>query len=71
MEEENNTDSIPSRIKNHFVRNKFAYAAGAVAITALAWQQKQTKAFYGFLESRNIEPMEYYNPEWYAELNDQ
>lgn len=55
--------------KNHVARHKLAYALGGVAIAAIALQQKNVKDFYAFLESRDIDPMEFYCPEYFAELN--
>lgn len=55
--------------KNHLKRQKAAYAVGVVAIAAIALQQKNRKDFYAFLEERGIDPMEFYFPEYYEELN--
>jgi hypothetical protein len=60
--------AMPSKIKNHLVRNKFAYAAGAVAIGAIALQQSNAKAFKEFLISKEIDPQEFLNPEKLAEI---
>ena len=64
-----NLKLIPTRIKNHVGRNKVAYAMGSLAAAAIALQQSNTKAFYRFLESKGIDPEEYYYPEGYAEKN--
>lgn len=55
--------------KNHVVRHRGAYIMGAVAFLAIALQQHNRVEFNKFLESRDIDPMEYYNPEYFAELN--
>ena len=56
------------KFKNHVARNKVAYAATTIAFGAIWLQQSNTKAFYAFLESKGIDPMEYYNSEYYEEL---
>ena len=56
------------KIKNHVGRNKVAYATTTIAIGAIWLQQSNVKAFYAFLESRGIDPMEYYSPEQFEEL---
>lgn len=55
------------KTKNHVKKNKVAYVLGAVAVVAIALQQSNNKAFYEFLESKGIDPSEYYCPEFYAE----
>jgi hypothetical protein len=55
--------------KNHFATHKAAYAMGLVAVSAIALQQSNRKAFYAFLEEKDIDPMEFYCPEYYEELN--
>lgn len=57
------------KIKNHVARNKAAYAMSCFAIAAIALQQRNRIAFYKFLEEKGIDPMEYYSPEYFAELN--
>ena len=57
------------RLKNHVVRNKFAYAASGVALVAIYLQQSNLKAFDAFLESKGINPMEWYDPEMLVELS--
>lgn len=54
--------------KNHVSRNKFAYSALTVAALAIWLQQHNVREFYKFLESRGIDPMEYYCPEYFEEL---
>lgn len=58
------------RVKNHVKRNKVAYALGTVAALAIALQQSNRVAFYKFLESKGIDPMEYYFPEYFEELQE-
>lgn len=64
-----NIMSVPVRVKNHVARNKVAYAVGAVAISAIALQQRNRIEFYAFLTERGIDPMEFYCPEAFAELH--
>jgi|tagenome__1003787_1003787.scaffolds.fasta_scaffold20649555_1 hypothetical protein len=56
--------SLKDNIKSH----KAAYAASAVAITAIALQQKNAKDFFEFLEEKGIDPIEFLNPEAFAEM---
>jgi len=63
----NTLKQTPKKVKNHLAANKAAYAAGAVAILAIALQQSNRKAFYAFLEEKGIDPEEYYCPEAYEE----
>lgn len=62
-----NIKAIPSKIKNHVVSHKAAYVAGAVAIAAIALQQRNRKLFDEFLDEKGIDRDEYYNPELFAE----
>jgi hypothetical protein len=55
--------------KNHVVNHKFEYAMAAVAIAAIALQQKNLRDMYAFLEEKGIDKMEFLNPEWYEELS--
>lgn len=57
------------RLKNHIEANKFGYGMLALAIAAVALQQKNLKDYYAFLEEKDIDPMEFYCPEAYNELN--
>lgn len=50
-------------VKNHTKNHKATYAAGAVAIAAIALQQSNLRSFYKFLEERGINPQEFYYPE--------
>ena len=59
------------KVQNHVSTHKFAYAASAAAIAVLALQQSNRKAFYEFLESKGIDPEEYYCPEAYEEKQNQ
>lgn len=61
--------AVPSKIKNHVASHKAAYVAGAVAVAAIALQQRNRKDFYKFLIEKNIDPEEYYFPEAFAEKN--
>jgi hypothetical protein len=65
-------DSIKSRaiaLKNHLIRNRHAYAIGAVAGLAVALQQRNRREFDAFLMEKGIDKLEFYNPEYYAELH--
>lgn len=61
--------STLKKVKNHISRNKPAYAATTVAILAIMLQQRNAHDFYEFLSSKGIDPMEFYCPEYYEELN--
>lgn len=61
--------SIPSKVKNHVAAHKGAYVAGAVAIAAIALQQRNRKDFDKFLTSKGIDLDEYYLPDYFAEKN--
>lgn len=64
----NNIKNVALKATNHVASHKFAYVAVAVAIGAVALQQKNRKDFYKFLELKGINPMEYYCPEMLEEL---
>jgi hypothetical protein len=57
------------KVKEHVVRHRGVYAASLLAITAIALQQSNRKAFERFLIEKGIDPMEYYCPEYFHELN--
>jgi hypothetical protein len=63
------TKQTLKKIKNHVEANKAAFAMGAVAVAAIALQQHNRKEFYKFLTSKGIDPVEYYHPEYYEEMN--
>ena len=63
----NKTQTALKKIKNHVEANKAAYAMSAVAIAAIALQQCNRIAFNKFLNSKGIDPEEYYCPEAYEE----
>ena len=56
-------------VKNHVKDNKFGYAMAGVALGAIALQQSNRRAFDQFLETKGIDPIEYYNPEYFVEMN--
>jgi hypothetical protein len=58
-------------VKNHVKRNqgKYLIATSALLVLAVALQQTNLKSFYAFLEEKGIDPMEFYAPEYFAELN--
>lgn len=57
------------KVKNHVKNNKFAYAASTVAVLAIWLQQTNKNDFYAFLTEKGIDPMEFYCPEYWEELN--
>lgn len=58
-----NVKQIPSKLKNHIVRHKAAYVAGAVAVAAIALQQRNRKEFDKFLDEKGIDKTEFYTPD--------
>jgi hypothetical protein len=56
-------------VKNHVKENKWTYGWAAAAVGVVALQQRNLKLFYEFLEEKGIDPMEYYCPEFLAEMN--
>ncbi len=64
----NRIKKIAVSAKNNVAHHKAAYTFGALAIGVLVVQQKQRKWFYEFLEEKGIDPMEFYCPEYYEEL---
>lgn len=64
----NHFKSTARRVKNHVLSHKGTYAMGAVAIAAIALQQKNRTDFYAFLTAKGIDPMEFYMPEYFEEL---
>lgn len=65
----NTIKSAASKMKNHVVANKGAYIMGAVAVTAIALLECHRKGFESFLIEKGIDPLEYFVPEEFAELN--
>lgn len=65
----NKTQAVVRKIKTHVKDNKFGYYMTAVAIGAVALQQANVKSFERFLIEKNIDPLEYYNPEMLEEMN--
>ena len=58
-----------TRVRNHLKRNWKTYTVGVVAVSAIALQQANRRAFYAFLTEEGIDPMKFYCPEFYEELN--
>jgi hypothetical protein len=56
------------KIKNHVVRHRVSYVVGGIASAAIVLQQRNRKAFEGFLVEKGIDPMEFYFPESVQEL---
>lgn len=66
-----NAKQIALKIKNNVATHKAAYVASAVAVTAIALQQRNRRDFNKFLTSKGIDPEEYYCPEAYEEKMNQ
>lgn len=64
------TKQTLKKIKNNIETHKGAYVMGAVAIAAIALQQRSRKEFDKFLTSKGIDLDEYYCPEYYEEKNE-
>lgn len=62
-----NAKQTLKKIKNNVATHKAAYVASAVAVTAIALQQRNRKEFDKFLTSKGIDLEEYYCPEAYEE----
>lgn len=62
-----NAKQTLKRIRNNVASHKAAYVASAVAVTAIALQQRNRKQFDKFLTSKGIDPEEFYCPEAYEE----
>jgi hypothetical protein len=59
----NKTQVVVQKIKNHVSKNKYTYYMGAVAVGAVALQQKNVRDFTKFMIEKNIDPNEYFCPE--------
>lgn len=57
------------KTKDHVKRNRGTYVASATTVASVALYRSAVKQFYTFLESKDIDPMEFYCPEAYEELN--
>jgi hypothetical protein len=55
------------KIRKHVATHKAAYVAGAVAVAAIALQQRNIREFNAFLDEKGIDRDEYYCPEYYEE----
>jgi hypothetical protein len=66
-----NPKQVALKIKNHVETNKVAYVMGAVAVAAIALQQRNRIEFDKFLTSKGIDLEEYYCPEAYEEKQNQ
>jgi predicted patatin/cPLA2 family phospholipase len=60
---QNTIKAMPSKVMNHVRTHKAAYVAGAVAVAAIALQQRNRKEFDKFLISKGIDLDEYYTPD--------
>ena len=63
----NTLKQTPNRVKNHVKSHKAAYVAGAVAVMAIALQQRNLNTFNEFLDEKGIDREEFYCPEAYQE----
>lgn len=64
----NKIKSGATTVKDNVMTHKAAYAASAVAIAAIALQQRNLKEFYAFLDAKGIDKLEFTCPEAFAEL---
>jgi len=60
---------IAVKTKNHIGRNKVAYGMTALSILLIRGAVREQKAFDAFLVTHDINPMEFWTPELFAELN--
>lgn len=63
----NTLKSSALKAKNHVMSHKFAYAMTAVAIAAVAGNQRNIKGFTRFMEEKGIDPTEFFCPEYFEE----
>jgi LPS sulfotransferase NodH len=56
-------------VKNHVRRNQVKYAIAGTAMVFLYIQYKASEQWTEFLTEKGIDPMEFFNPEYFAELN--
>jgi len=60
---------IAVKTKNHLGRHKFAYGMTAVSILLVKANVKNMQSFDQFLVTKDINPLEFWNPEMFKELN--
>ncbi|HSX24543.1 MAG TPA: hypothetical protein VLG69_01095 [Candidatus Andersenbacteria bacterium] len=60
---------IAVKTKNHLGRHKFAYGMTAVSILLIKTNVSAMKSYDKFLVSKDINPLEFWNPEMFKELN--
>ena len=56
-------------VKNHVRRNRGKYIALTVASAFLYLQITSAQQWTEFMVEKGIDPMEFFNPEYFAELN--
>lgn len=56
-------------VKNHVHRNRAKYAAGATFAVMLKLQMHTATQWTEFLKEKGIDPLEFFNPEYFEELN--
>lgn len=64
----NKIKSSATAVKDNVKNHKAAYAASAIAIAAIAVQQRNLKEFYAFLDANGIDKLAFINPEALAEM---
>lgn len=64
----NKIKSTATTVTNNVKTHKAAYVASAIAITAIAVQQRNLRDFYAFLDEKGIDKLEFICPEAFAEL---
>ena len=55
--------------KGHIMRHRGAYASLATTVLWMLHTYRNSKELETFLKSKDIDPLEYWNPEYYEELN--
>lgn len=61
--------SAPVKAVEHVGRHKGTYFMGSVAFMLLLANASASRQFTEFLVEKGIDPLEYFNPEFYAELH--
>lgn len=56
-------------VKNHVLRNKCKYAVLGTASVFMYMQYLASSQWTEFMMEKGIDPMEFFNPEYFAELN--
>lgn len=56
-------------VKNHVIRNRAKYATLITFLVMVEVQHMSALQWTEFLKEKGIDPLEFYNPEYFAELN--